>query len=126
MQKFLEVEELTCLRCLGAWIAKVENPKVCARCKSPYWKSPRKNYGEEGARNKYGFEMWELDKWYSLENFATADGGIDGDRNIKRWRSLAQFARRRGYITRFDGNTGKLYAMLKIDPASPLHIKKHG
>ena len=30
-----------CLRCRYEWIALVENPKICPRCKSYYWNKVR-------------------------------------------------------------------------------------
>ena len=34
-----------CLRCDHLWMARINNPKVCPKCKSPYWKTPKKkNY----------------------------------------------------------------------------------
>jgi predicted nucleic-acid-binding Zn-ribbon protein len=31
---------LTCLRCGHQWLARVERPVVCAKCKSPNWNKP--------------------------------------------------------------------------------------
>jgi len=33
---------LTCLRCGHIWLSNKEKPKVCARCRNPYWDIPRK------------------------------------------------------------------------------------
>lgn len=30
-----------CLRCNHEWASKLEYPKVCPKCKSPYWDRPR-------------------------------------------------------------------------------------
>ena len=30
-----------CLRCGHKWIAQVDNPVSCPRCKSSYWNKPR-------------------------------------------------------------------------------------
>ena len=42
----ITVDEFTCERCGYAWIARVvpasQQPARCAKCKSPYWNSPRK------------------------------------------------------------------------------------
>ena len=32
---------LTCLRCGATWIPRVEAPKRCPSCKSPYWNVER-------------------------------------------------------------------------------------
>ena len=41
----LTVDGYRCERCRHEWIArkKEEYPKVCPKCKSPYWDKPRKN-----------------------------------------------------------------------------------
>jgi len=31
-----------CLRCEAVWVAHVETPKQCPRCRSPYWNQPRR------------------------------------------------------------------------------------
>lgn len=33
---------LKCLRCLGQWVPRIESPRRCPHCKSPYWNKPRK------------------------------------------------------------------------------------
>jgi Zn finger protein HypA/HybF involved in hydrogenase expression len=38
----IEVSECKCERCGHEWISKTVNPIACAKCKSPYWKIPRK------------------------------------------------------------------------------------
>ncbi len=43
----------TCLRCRWSWPTKQDHPKVCPKCKSPYWNTPRlekKLQGEGGVR----------------------------------------------------------------------------
>ena len=31
----------TCLRCGHTWVKRIEKPKFCPRCRSPYWDTPR-------------------------------------------------------------------------------------
>lgn len=43
----IRLKQLQCKRCgYGTgdhpWIPRVEDPKVCPNCKSPYWNVPRK------------------------------------------------------------------------------------
>lgn len=38
----VKLTRLACKRCEHGWIARILNPKVCPRCKSPYWNTPRK------------------------------------------------------------------------------------
>ena len=35
--------QLTCQRCGHSWIPNVPCPIVCAKCHSPYWRTPRRN-----------------------------------------------------------------------------------
>lgn len=38
-------DNLTCERCGHVWVQKGENkPKVCSKCKSPYWQKPLNEY----------------------------------------------------------------------------------
>jgi len=34
--------KLKCLRCGGSWKPRVENPRMCPICKTPYWDVPRR------------------------------------------------------------------------------------
>lgn len=52
-QKNRRLPLITCIRCGWQWIPKVENPKTCPSCNSPYWNkaktrffvtTPRKDY----------------------------------------------------------------------------------
>ncbi|MEE9364809.1 MAG: hypothetical protein V3U92_19585 [Cellulophaga sp.] len=36
-----ELSKLICKRCGHSWIPRVENPKWCPYCKSPYWNKER-------------------------------------------------------------------------------------
>lgn len=38
----MKLKQLQCKRCEYSWVARIENPKVCPNCKSPYWNTPRK------------------------------------------------------------------------------------
>jgi len=40
--KTTTVLECTCERCSHEWKSKGINPKVCPKCKSPYWNMPKK------------------------------------------------------------------------------------
>ena len=43
MKKEINIYECICERCEHKWITRSgEMPKVCPRCKSPYWDIPRK------------------------------------------------------------------------------------
>lgn len=35
---------LTCTRCGHTWLQRVAAPKLCAKCKSPYWDRPKKKF----------------------------------------------------------------------------------
>ncbi len=40
------ITEKTCLRCGHKWFPRSpEEPKVCGKCKSPYWDRPKKTNG---------------------------------------------------------------------------------
>jgi predicted Zn-ribbon and HTH transcriptional regulator len=40
----ITVEGYKCERCAHEWVPREANaPKVCPKCKSPYWDRPRKN-----------------------------------------------------------------------------------
>jgi predicted Zn-ribbon and HTH transcriptional regulator len=40
--KAVKVLECTCERCGHEWKSKLASPKVCPKCKSPYWNTPKK------------------------------------------------------------------------------------
>ncbi len=42
-----KLTQYTCNRCGYKWIPRNPDPKVCAKCRSPYWNSPRKNKVKE-------------------------------------------------------------------------------
>jgi predicted Zn-ribbon and HTH transcriptional regulator len=44
--KAVKVLECKCERCGHEWKSKGTNPKVCPKCKSPYWNEPRKEKSE--------------------------------------------------------------------------------
>ncbi len=42
-QKEIKLYEYTCERCFHKWIPRTtEKPRVCPKCKSPYWDRKRK------------------------------------------------------------------------------------
>jgi hypothetical protein len=42
MNKIIELPTLKCLRCRHEWIPnRPVEPKVCPKCKSPYWNKPK-------------------------------------------------------------------------------------
>lgn len=94
-----EVDEKICKRCLGSWFSKVPDPKVCALCKSPYWKKDRLRTGAVGAVNKYGFDAIALNKWawFPLYCDPKQHMGLDHDANYRRSKSLEQYLRRKGW-----------------------------
>ncbi len=44
----LTVQGFKCDRCGHEWVPRKEDeePRVCPKCKSPYWNVPRKNKGK--------------------------------------------------------------------------------
>jgi len=49
-EKELKIIELECLRCQHKWNPrKKQMPKVCPRCMSPYWNTPRQQPRKESA-----------------------------------------------------------------------------
>lgn len=122
---FKEVKKMvfvaTCTRCGHNWQPRQEAqriksmPKQCPRCHSPYWNKPRLQRGEPNAINKYGFDEWEYNKWYPIPAFSTPEGQIDTIKNETYWRSLAQFARRKGGVAQYDSHTGKRYARIAVE-----------
>ena len=42
----IKLEGYVCERCEHKWVPRettIEEPKVCPKCKSPYWNTPRKS-----------------------------------------------------------------------------------
>ena len=40
----IKLDGFRCERCKHEWVKRgEEDPKVCPKCKSPYWDTPRKN-----------------------------------------------------------------------------------
>ena len=99
MKKKLEIDEFVCRRCLGSWVGKVENPKCCALCHSPYWNKDRLRTGAVGAVNKYGFDQIQINKWsyfpFVLDSKAIL--GINAEHAARQARSLEQFMRRKDW-----------------------------
>ena len=42
----------TCLRCNGTWISRLEKPKRCKLCGSPYWFTPVVRHTVSAAKKK--------------------------------------------------------------------------
>lgn len=38
----MNLKKLKCKRCNHSWVARIENPTVCPKCKSPYWNIKKK------------------------------------------------------------------------------------
>jgi len=41
-QLAVTIPRYTCQKCLWAWSPRVENPKVCPRCRTAAWREPKK------------------------------------------------------------------------------------
>ena len=50
----IKVLAFQCERCDHVWVPrmKTREPRVCPKCKSPYWDVPRKNMSKVGEREK--------------------------------------------------------------------------
>jgi len=50
----IKIEGWVCERCRHEWRGRNKEPRVCPKCKSPYWNIPRKikNKKQEGKRGK--------------------------------------------------------------------------
>ena len=38
----IKIDGYICERCKHEWVGRGEEPRVCPKCKSPYWNVPRK------------------------------------------------------------------------------------
>lgn len=51
----INIDGYQCERCVHKWIArKKQYPKVCPKCKSPYWDSPSKKNKNSQIRKNNG------------------------------------------------------------------------
>lgn len=42
-KKRVQVWQYQCCRCEHEWLGRMDaDPRVCAKCKSPYWNTPRR------------------------------------------------------------------------------------
>jgi len=41
------MKKMICLRCGHKWIPRIEKPRICPGCRSPYWDTPRKKKKEK-------------------------------------------------------------------------------
>jgi len=49
----IKIDGYLCERCKHKWVARnSEEPRVCPRCKSPYWDRPRKKKIKRKSRRK--------------------------------------------------------------------------
>ena len=52
MRKLLKLPQLKCERCGNVWIPRVADVRVCSKCKSPYWDTPKKKSIRQIAHEK--------------------------------------------------------------------------
>lgn len=100
VERSYDAQLATCNRCGYEWEIRVNNPRTCARCRSPYWNKPRKVLiNSHGNANKYGFDALSDFKWrgfpFSLDSKDAH--GMDWNANARRARSLEQFMRRKNW-----------------------------
>ena len=43
----IKIPELQCLRCGYIWVPRQKDVKICPKCKSAYWNTPKKQAAEE-------------------------------------------------------------------------------
>lgn len=122
-------DTLFCFRCYHTWKKRrVENPKTCPKCNSPYWNRPRKKVskefvlsmkeliinihkkiieisgGEEGIRDDggiYNSTYKLLNHQYKNQRHPTSIGAF----------ALNEFAKRHYFV---DGNKRTAYAIAKV------------
>ena len=78
--RFFEQQKLRCKRCNHEWIQRdIKLPKVCPRCKSPYWNLPKKEkaFIEENYKTAYQqYDLYVL--FYELAFKLVKEGGYIG------------------------------------------------
>lgn len=47
----MKLKKLECKRCEYEWVARTEAPRVCPKCKSPYWNVPRRQVKSSNKTN---------------------------------------------------------------------------
>ena len=53
ISEIIPIKHYICQRCEHKWIPYLEDrPRVCPKCKSPYWDRPRKINNSNGENNK--------------------------------------------------------------------------
>jgi len=92
MNKNLELPILRCLRCGRTWYPKRPiEPKVCPKCKSPYWNKPK----------------W---KWkFALGDRVVANGKAPGDYEGKFGAVVERGPGKVEYGVKFDGQEETVY-----------------
>lgn len=103
MKVWKKVDIITCQRCKKSWMPKIDNPRYCALCKSPYYAKPRDkdrlyvNSSGGLQSSKYGFEKLEVGVPMTFPWIKDKDGKFDQSANERRGNALGQYMSRHGY-----------------------------
>ena len=104
--------EKICKRCLRSWDSRVEDPKTCRWCKSPYWRLPVVRETVSVARKRrsvvgidlslmgeaegHATELLDLNKYTSLEKIAIRDKVAPSSAGFGL--DVGEFLRSRGHV----------------------------
>lgn len=74
MAKKVRLPKVTCLRCSWTWVPRVERPKWCPKCNSPYWNKSRERESMPKAKPQVREEDG-VEETQSSEEQRVAEGG---------------------------------------------------
>jgi len=104
----LFMEKLECGRCGGSWSKRVDNPKRCPLCTSPYWNRPRVGHGV-GSPSVYEWVPLKVGESVSIPFSVGPDGLPDDTKNKRRGYALTRYMRMTGKVFFAQGRGDKLF-----------------
>lgn len=113
IDELITVKRAWCKRCKKLWSPKVEYPKRCPNCKSPYWNKSKIVRAVPVQKYDWSRLNYDREEFWPWPEPRLATGFPDPVKAMRAAGALRQYARRNGLLYKWRGDIKGFYVQLR-------------